>query len=94
VHPGREDGQVRVGEQLIEEFRAKGGHRLHRAGQRRAQQCGEPRPVRGRGLGEQLLELVNHYEQARSSRSRPGQQQVIGELGQPAVVEPAANLGR
>jgi hypothetical protein len=28
----REGGQARVGEQLVEKFRAQGGHHLHRAG--------------------------------------------------------------
>ena len=83
-----------TGEQLVEEFRAQGGHDLHRAGQRRPQQVGEPGPLGGRGLGEQLLELVHHDQQMRAARSRPGQQQVVGELGQPTVVEPAADLGR
>ena len=35
----REGGQVRVGEQLDEKFRAQGGHHLHRA-KRRTQQGG------------------------------------------------------
>ena len=46
-------------------------------------------PARRRGLGEQLLELVDHEQQRASARPGRGQQQVVGQLGQPAVVEPA-----
>jgi hypothetical protein len=89
-----EDGQVWVGQELIEKLRAQSGHHLHRAGQRRAQQSGKPGPFSRRGLGEQFLELVHHEQQVRASGPGRGQQQVVGELGQPSIAEPAADVGR
>ena len=54
-----------------------------------AQQAGEPGPLGGRGLGQQLLELVDHDQQLGPARSGRGQQQVVGQLGEPARVKPA-----
>jgi hypothetical protein len=90
----REDSQVRVGEQLIEELRAKGGHDLHRSSQRRTKQCGKPCPLGRSGPGEQLLKLVKHYQQVPSSRSGSGQEKLVGKVHEPAVVEPAADVGK
>ena len=92
VHPRREDSQLRVGEQLVEELRAHGSHHLHRAGQRWTQQCGEPSPLGRPSLSEQLLELVDHHQQVRSSRSGPGQQQFVARSANPPSSEPAANV--
>jgi hypothetical protein len=60
VHPCGKAGQVRIGEELVEEFRAQCADDLHGAGQGCAQELGEPGPLYRCGLGEQLLELVDH----------------------------------
>lgn len=72
--PSWQGGQFGINQQLVEELGAQGGRHAHRTGQRRAQQLGEPGSIRRGGLGEQLLELVHHDQQAPLRTCGVGQQ--------------------
>jgi hypothetical protein len=74
-------------------LRAQRGHHLHRTGQGVAQQLGEAGPLLGPGLGEQLLELIHHDQQVPAASPGHGEEQVVNQPGEVAVVEAAAHAG-
>jgi len=88
----RQCGGFGVAQQLVEELWAQRTHQLYRTGQRRAQQLDKPSPLGRRGLGEQLLELVHHDQQAPLRTARGGQQQFAHQPRQAGLVELVAHV--
>ena len=82
----RQAGQLRAGEQRVEELRAQCCDDLQRPGESRADHVGELRARLGARPGQQLLELVDDQDHPRPPRPGNGEQQLVD--------DPAQAMGR
>jgi hypothetical protein len=83
----RQRGQLGVDQNLLQELRAQRRHGADRACEGRAEQPDEASTLVGGCLGDQLLELVDDEKQPSPPPGRR-EQELVGEVGEPVLVEP------